>query len=68
MGSFNNVAEFIAMGGHGSYVWASYLLTFAFLIGIILYSRAQRGRTYRDINAQQARQSQRNKQTSLSNP
>lgn len=64
---FHSFAEFIAMGKHWAYVWASYGLSFACIIGIILYSRVQRQRLYRDIASQQARQTQRNRQTSKSN-
>ncbi|MFW2177723.1 MULTISPECIES: heme exporter protein CcmD [unclassified Moraxella] len=58
---FSNFNDFIAMGGHGAYVWASYALTFACIIGLILYSRSQRNAMYRDINTQQARHTQRQK-------
>ncbi len=58
---FHSFADFIAMGKHGVYVWTSYALTFACIVGIILYSRVQRQKTYRDITTQQARQSQRNR-------
>jgi heme exporter protein D len=33
---FENILDFIQMSGHGPYVWASYVLTFA-VIGILIY-------------------------------
>lgn len=32
---FESIADFIAMNGHGSYVWASYAITFAVLIFLL---------------------------------
>lgn len=58
---FHSFAEFMAMGKHGVYVWSSYGLTFACIIGVILYSRVQRQKIYRDTLTQQARQTQRTK-------
>ena len=33
---FESIADFIAMNGHGSYVWASYAITFAVLIFLLI--------------------------------
>ncbi len=33
---WSNWSEFLAMGGYGIYVWGSYLVTFACVIGEIL--------------------------------
>lgn len=33
---FDSFAAFIHMGGHGKYVWASYLVTFVALLGLVL--------------------------------
>lgn len=56
---FHNLAEFLAMGEHGRFVWASYGLTLLAIIGLIVYSRSQRRAVYRDTLNQQARQNQR---------
>ena len=32
------MAEFFAMDGYGLYIWASYVLTFAFVLGAALHS------------------------------
>ena len=60
---FHNFAEFIAMGGHGNYVWSTWLLTLLGIIALIFFSRSQRKATYRDITTQQARQQQRHQRT-----
>ena len=33
---FESMADFIAMSGHGPYVWASYAITFAVLIFLLI--------------------------------
>lgn len=33
---FETIADFIAMNGHGPYVWASYAITFAVLIFLLI--------------------------------
>lgn len=52
---FHTLAELMAMGGHGQYVWASYGLTWLCILGLIWYTRSQRQQVYREINRQQAR-------------
>lgn len=56
---FHSVAEFIAMGKHGVYVWTCYGLTFLAIIGVVIYSINQRKAVYKDTLTQQARQNQR---------
>lgn len=58
---FHSVAEFMAMGKHGFYVWLSYGLTFLAIIGVVIYSISQRKAVYKDTLTQQARQTQRKK-------
>ena len=36
---FNNLADFIAMGGHGFYVWLVYGVSLALLFGLIFVSK-----------------------------
>ena len=33
---FESIADFIAMSGHGPFVWASYTITFAVLIFLVI--------------------------------
>lgn len=33
---FESIADFITMNGHGPYVWASYAITFAVLVFLLL--------------------------------
>jgi heme exporter protein D len=32
---FHSVAEFLAMGGHGPYVWSAYGIALAVLVGLV---------------------------------
>ncbi|EXJ12189.1 MULTISPECIES: heme exporter protein CcmD [Nitrincola] len=34
--SFDSFSEFLAMGGHGLYVWSSYALGLAVMLGCVL--------------------------------
>ena len=33
---FDSLAAFLNMNGHGAYVWACYIITFAMLIGLVI--------------------------------
>ncbi|WP_444919450.1 heme exporter protein CcmD [Microbulbifer sp. CnH-101-G] len=50
---FANFAEFLAMDGHGIYVWVSYAVTFAALAALALYPRLARRRLQRELHNQQ---------------
>jgi heme exporter protein D len=40
--AFDSFDAFVAMGGHGPYVWACYFVFFALSLVLVLWSRAQR--------------------------
>ncbi|MBP0049989.1 heme exporter protein CcmD [Marinobacterium sp. AK62] len=42
--SFNSFSEFMAMGGHGLYVWLSYGLGLAVILINVILPRLQRNR------------------------
>lgn len=56
--SFESFAEFIDMGGHGSYVWLSYAIALAVVIVNIVSPLLQK----RQIFSEQARRLRREKQ------
>lgn len=64
---FHSIAEFLDMGGHGGYVWASFGITFLCVIGIIVYSKIQRNAAAKEIITQNARHQQRNPQNARRN-
>jgi len=41
---WNSLSEFINMGGYGTYVWGSYIVTFVLLTAEIIALRARRRR------------------------
>jgi heme exporter protein D len=41
---WNSLSEFINMGGYGTYVWGSYLVTFVLLTAEIIALRARKRR------------------------
>lgn len=52
---FASFAEFIAMNGHGPYVWAAYGITLVCLVALVWLPVAQKRRFIRAHRAQQAR-------------
>lgn len=45
---FESVADFLAMNGHGGYVWASYVITFFALILLVVYPIYQQRRFFKE--------------------
>lgn len=56
--AFDSLSAFLAMGGHGVYVWASWGLTGLLLVGVVLHARAERRALLRDLR-RRARREQR---------
>jgi heme exporter protein D len=56
--SFSNWQEFLAMGGYGFYVWASFGLT-ALVLGTVMLAPLQRHRALQRDLFRQARRSAR---------
>jgi len=46
---WNSVAEFFAMGGYGLYVWGSYGVTAAVVLGELVLLRGQRKAILREL-------------------
>ncbi|MDP3617924.1 MAG: heme exporter protein CcmD [Rhodoferax sp.] len=49
---WNSVSEFLAMGGYAFYVWSSFGLTAAVVVGEVLLLRAQRKNILRDLRGE----------------
>ncbi|MDR5900761.1 heme exporter protein CcmD [Halomonas icarae] len=58
--AFDSFQDFLAMGGHAPYVWASWGVTGALLIGIVLHARAERRRLLRLLQRRRRRQAATN--------
>lgn len=52
---FTSMDQLLHMGGHGPYVWASYLVTMAAMVALVVLPLVGRRRVLRDI----ARRTQR---------
>lgn len=63
---FNNFNEFLAMGGHGTFVWACYGLVGFFVLFGIWYVRYERQKFIKQFKLQQARQAARQQPTNHS--
>jgi heme exporter protein D len=46
---FESIAEFLAMGNHGLYVWLAYGATFAVLVIYVLSLRLRRSKLLREL-------------------
>lgn len=58
---FNTFNEFLAMGGHGAFVWACYGLVGFFVVFGVWYVRHERQKFFKQFKQQQARQAVRKK-------
>ena len=47
--SFDSWSEFLAMGGHGLYVWLSYGLSLAVVLANVLVTRSSRRRYLQEL-------------------
>lgn len=59
---FKTLGDFLAMGGHGFYVWLCYAMTFLAVIGLIIYAKNERKQTLDKLGRQQAQSRLTNKQ------
>lgn len=59
---FKTFGDFLAMGGHGFYVWLCYAITFLAVIGLIIYAKNERKQTIDKLGRQQAQSRLTNKQ------
>jgi heme exporter protein D len=50
---WNSVSEFFAMGGYAFYVWGSFGLTAAVMVGEMLLIRSQRKELLRNLRTEQ---------------
>jgi len=57
--SFDSWSEFFAMGGHGFYVWLSYVLSLAVVLGNVLATGNSRRRYLREQRDLQLRNDKR---------
>lgn len=56
---FAGFAEFLAMNGHGPYVWAAYGVTFLALTGLVVQPLLRRRRLQAELRRQQRIQQRR---------
>ena len=58
--AFESLADFLAMGKHGPYVWSCYGLTFMVVFGLLWQARVERKRFMREQLAQMRRVARKN--------
>lgn len=56
---FDSFSAFLAMDGHGFYVWTCYALVFGSVLFGVIYTRLERKKTLKRLAINQARQTQR---------
>lgn len=56
--AFDSFGAFIAMGGHGPYVWACYVVFFGLSLVLIVWSSRQRKAAIQGVMRRQARTDQ----------
>ncbi|MDX2349164.1 MAG: heme exporter protein CcmD [Porticoccus sp.] len=61
MFQFESLSEFIQMGGHGTYVWAAYLISLSVLIWLVVSPLLRRRKLVQEVVRQQRREAARQK-------
>ncbi|MBQ0711740.1 MAG: heme exporter protein CcmD [Porticoccus sp.] len=61
MFQFESLSDFIQMGGHGTYVWAAYLISLLVLIGLVVSPLLRRRKLVQEVIRQQRREAARQK-------
>ncbi|WP_294033657.1 heme exporter protein CcmD [uncultured Moraxella sp.] len=59
---FKTFGDFLAMGGHGFYVWLCYAITFLAVFGLIIYAKNERKQTLQRLGRQHTQSRLTNKQ------
>jgi heme exporter protein D len=64
--AFDSLSAFLAMGGHGPYVWSAWGLTALLLVGVVVHARAERRALLRDLRRRARRERRRSASTPVS--
>ena len=62
--AFDTLNDFFAMGGHAIYVWTSWGLTLALLVGLVVHAFQERRQLMRQLQRQARREERRQPRTS----
>ena len=62
--AFDTLNDFFAMGGHAIYVWTSWGLTLALLVGLVVHAFQERRQLMRQLQRQARREEGRQPRTS----
>jgi heme exporter protein D len=65
MFQFDSLSEFIQMGGHGTYVWVSYLITLLVLVWLVISPLHRKRKLMQDVIRQQCREAARQKNADI---
>ncbi|HIX61009.1 MAG TPA: heme exporter protein CcmD [Candidatus Halomonas stercoripullorum] len=66
--AFDTLNDFFAMGGHAVYVWTSWGLTLALLVGLVVHAFQERRQLMRQLQRQARREERRQPQSRTSAP
>ena len=59
MFQFDNLNEFIQMGGHGPYVWASYVISLSVLVWLVVNPLLRKRKLMHEVVREQRRKAAR---------
>jgi heme exporter protein D len=65
MFQFDSLGEFIQMGGHGPYVWVSYLMTLLVLVWLVASPLHRKRKFMQGVIRQQCREAARQKNADI---